>query len=80
MTVKPWRSKLLFDFKFIFNGALVMKISLNWLRDYIEIERYADQIAEILNDLGLPYEQIEHLADDTIINIEVTSNRGDWKL
>ena len=54
-----------------------MKISLNWLRDYIETDLKAEQIAEILSDLGLPCEGIEHLADDVVIDVEVTSNRGD---
>jgi len=54
-----------------------MKISLNWLSDYIETGLPAGQIAEILSDLGLPCEGIEHLDDDAVIDVEVTSNRGD---
>lgn len=54
-----------------------MKISLNWLSDYIKIDHPAEQIAEILSDLGLPCEGIEKLDDDTVIDVEVTSNRGD---
>ncbi len=54
-----------------------MKISLNWLSDYIKIEHSANQIAEILSDLGLPCEGIESFDDDAVIDVEVTSNRGD---
>ncbi|MBA7650042.1 hypothetical protein ES703_57843 [subsurface metagenome] len=54
-----------------------MKISLNWLTDYIETGLSAEQIAEILSDLGLPCEGIEHLDNDAVIDVEVTSNRGD---
>jgi len=54
-----------------------MKISLNWLREYIETGLAAEQIAEILSDLGLPCEGIEHLDNDAVIDVEVTSNRGD---
>jgi len=54
-----------------------MKISLDWLRDYIEIERPAEEVAELLSDLGLPCEGIEYLDDDVVIDVEVTSNRGD---
>jgi phenylalanyl-tRNA synthetase beta chain len=54
-----------------------MKISLNWLRDYVEIDLTAEQVAETLSDLGLPYEGIEYVGDDAVIDIEVTSNRGD---
>ncbi len=54
-----------------------MKISLNWLKDYIETGLSAEEIAEILSDMGFPYEGIEHTGDDAVIDIEVTSNRGD---
>jgi len=54
-----------------------MKILLTWLSDYIKIDRSAEQIAEILSDLGFPCEAIEHCGDDAVIDVEVTSNRGD---
>jgi len=54
-----------------------MKISLDWLSDYIEIEHCAGEIAEILSDLGFPCEGIEQVDDDTVIDAEITSNRGD---
>ncbi|MHC4725932.1 MAG: phenylalanine--tRNA ligase subunit beta [Planctomycetota bacterium] len=54
-----------------------MKVSLNWLSDYIETGLSADRIAEILSDLGFPCEGIEHLDDDVVIDVEITSNRGD---
>lgn len=54
-----------------------MKISRNWLRDYIETELSAEEISEILSDLGFPCEGIEHLADDSVIDAEITSNRAD---
>ena len=54
-----------------------MKISLNWLNDYIETALPAEQIAEVLSDLGFPCEGIEHLDDDIVIDVEITSNRGD---
>ena len=54
-----------------------MKISLNWLNDYVEIGQNAENCAQILSDLGFPTEGIEHFDDDTVIDIEVTSNRGD---
>jgi len=54
-----------------------MKVSLNWLRDYVDIDRKAEEVAEILSNLGLPCEGIEVLADDVVIDVEVTSNRGD---
>ena len=54
-----------------------MKISLKWLNDYIETGLSAEKIADILSDLGFPCEGTENLKDDTVIDIEVTSNRGD---
>ncbi len=54
-----------------------MKISLNWLSDYIETGLGAVEIADILSDLGFPCEGIEYLDDDTVIDVEITSNRGD---
>ena len=54
-----------------------MKILLSWLSDYIEIDRSVDEIADILSDLGFPDEGIEKLDGDTVIDLEITSNRGD---
>ncbi len=54
-----------------------MKILLSWLNDYIKTGLGAEQIAEILSSLGFPCEAIEHLGDDAVIDVEVTSNRGD---
>ncbi len=38
-----------------------MKISLNWLKQYIDINETPDKIAEILTDLGLEVEGMEHI-------------------
>ena len=54
-----------------------MFVLLSWLNDYIEIDSPPEQIAEVLSDLGLPCEGIRYLADDAVIDVEVTSNRGD---
>jgi phenylalanyl-tRNA synthetase beta chain len=65
-----------------------MKVLLSWLRDYVDIEHSAQEVAEILSNLGLPYEGIEQSGgpsstggyagtSDAIIDVEVTSNRGD---
>lgn len=54
-----------------------MKISLDWLNDYIETGLNAEAIAEILSDLGFPCEGIDHVEGDVVLDVEVTSNRGD---
>ena len=54
-----------------------MKISLDWLNDYIETGLEAEAIAEILSDLGFPCEGIDRVGGDVVLDVEVTSNRGD---
>src|SRR3990172_8448393 len=54
-----------------------MKISLDWLSDYIETGLDAERIAEILSDQGFPCEGIERTKGDAVLDIEITSNRGD---
>jgi phenylalanyl-tRNA synthetase beta chain len=54
-----------------------MKILLSWLNDYIETGLSAEKVAQVLSDLGLPCEGIESFGNDAVIDIEVTSNRGD---
>ncbi|MCX6553759.1 MAG: hypothetical protein NTZ12_01900, partial [Candidatus Aminicenantes bacterium] len=61
----------------VLEGLELMKISLNWLNDYVRTELPAQKIADILSDLGFPYEGIEYLKDDAVIDFEITSNRGD---
>lgn len=54
-----------------------MKILLSWLNDYIETGLSAERIAGILSDLGLSCEDIQQLGNDAVIDLEITSNRGD---
>lgn len=54
-----------------------MKISLEWLRDYVAFEQSAEELGEILSDRGFPIEGIEKVNDDTVLDVELTSNRGD---
>jgi phenylalanyl-tRNA synthetase beta chain len=65
-----------------------MKILLSWLNDYVEtrlgedtsrslVGGPAEKVAQVLSDIGLPCEGIESFGDDAVIDIEVTSNRGD---
>jgi phenylalanyl-tRNA synthetase beta chain len=57
-----------------------MKISLDWLGEYLPgaaREVGAERAAEALMNGGLPVEVIERVGDDTMIDVEVTSNRAD---
>ena len=38
-----------------------MKISLNWLKEYIEVDLSAEKVAEILTDTGLEVEGLEKI-------------------
>jgi phenylalanyl-tRNA synthetase beta chain len=54
-----------------------MKISLEWLNEYLPGPLDAQQLADALTHGGLPVEVIEQVGDDTVIDVEVTSNRPD---
>jgi phenylalanyl-tRNA synthetase beta chain len=55
-----------------------MKISLEWLTDFLPGKPVDGQTAaEALTDAGLPVESIETHGSDTVLDVEVTSNRGD---
>ena len=54
-----------------------MKTSLNWLGDFLETTPDAESAADALIRGGLPVEAIEKHWDDTVLDVEVTSNRSD---
>src|SRR5215207_6087976 len=54
-----------------------MKISLEWLRNYLPGDTAAPEAAETLTHGGFPVESVEHVGADTVLDVEVTSNRGD---
>ena len=56
-----------------------MNISLNWLQDYVEIDLPTVELTELLTQTGLNFEgYVETAHDDTVLDLEVTSNRPDW--
>jgi phenylalanyl-tRNA synthetase beta chain len=54
-----------------------MKISLEWLSEYLPGALDAQRAGDALTHGGLPVEVIEKHGDDVVIDVEVTSNRGD---
>jgi len=55
-----------------------MKITTNWINQYLQETRALDQIIETLERVGFPCEASEPLENgDTRLDIEITSNRGD---
>ncbi len=57
-----------------------MKISVNWLQDFVKLPPPIENIAERLTMAGLEVKKIEPWQNkkDTLFEIEVTSNRPDW--
>lgn len=57
--------------------GIKMKTSLNWLKDYVSITETPQELAALLSGIGFNIESIEILADDAVIDVEITSNRPD---
>ena len=55
-----------------------MRISYNWLKGYVNIKLSPEKLAGVLTMAGLAVESVQKAAGDTILEIEVTSNRPDW--
>lgn len=54
-----------------------MKISVDWLRDYVDFDLSPEQLADVLAERGMEVEELLQVGDDWCINIEVTANRPD---
>jgi phenylalanyl-tRNA synthetase beta chain len=54
-----------------------MKISMEWLGEYLPGELDPQTCADLLTNAGFPVEHIETVGGDTVLDVEVTSNRGD---
>lgn len=54
-----------------------MKVSLEWLSEFVSPVPPANRAGEILTMGGLPVENIEQVGPDTVVDVEVTSNRSD---
>ncbi|MBI4395211.1 MAG: phenylalanine--tRNA ligase subunit beta [Candidatus Omnitrophica bacterium] len=55
-----------------------MKISFNWLKDYVRVKGSAESLSDLLTMAGLNVEKSERVKNDTVLEIEVTTNRPDW--
>ncbi len=55
-----------------------MKISYNWLKDYVNVKLAPDKLADALNMAGLGVESVKSVGGDHIFEIEITANRPDW--
>lgn len=54
-----------------------MKISIDWLNQYLDRAVDASEADAVLTNVGFPIDGTEQVGDDTLIDVEVTSNRGD---
>ncbi|HTV55941.1 MAG TPA: phenylalanine--tRNA ligase subunit beta [Terriglobia bacterium] len=54
-----------------------MKISLNWLRDFIDVPAGPLEIKRTLTQVGLGVESVVGFDEDAILEVEVTTNRPD---
>ncbi|MFC1809542.1 phenylalanine--tRNA ligase subunit beta [Candidatus Omnitrophota bacterium] len=57
-----------------------MKVSERWLRNYVSIKKSIEEIAQSLTMAGLEVKNLHYdkELDDTIFEVEITSNRPDW--
>jgi phenylalanyl-tRNA synthetase beta chain len=54
-----------------------MKVSYNWLKEFVDFKLSPEELAHKLTMTGLEVEEIVTLDDDTVIEIGVTPNRPD---
>ena len=54
-----------------------MKISINWLKDYIALELPPAEVIAKLNGIGMLVDEWESVGDDVVLEIETYANRPD---
>lgn len=54
-----------------------MNISYNWLKDLVEVDLSPQETAEKLTSVGLAVEGVHPHGDDFVLDVDLTSNRGD---
>src|SRR5436190_8785069 len=54
-----------------------MFISYNWLRELTNIRLNPEEVRERLTNVGLAVDAVEQRGDDSVLDVEVPSNRGD---
>src|ERR1043166_2748658 len=54
-----------------------MKLSVEWIKEYVPIASSADEVAHKLTMAGLEVEETEETEIGPVLNVTVTPNRGD---
>ena len=55
-----------------------MKVSLDWLRDYVHLSDSPESLSELMTMAGLNVEKLHKTDGDVVFEIEITTNRPDW--
>ena len=55
-----------------------MKVPINWIKEFVDYQCAADDFAKLLTLGGMEIEGIEKCGKETIFEIPMTPNRGDW--
>ncbi|MCX5712752.1 MAG: phenylalanine--tRNA ligase subunit beta, partial [Candidatus Omnitrophica bacterium] len=55
-----------------------MKVTYNWLKDFVDIKLSPQALADKLTMAGIEVSAIEEKYGDYVFEIEITSNRPDW--
>jgi phenylalanyl-tRNA synthetase beta chain len=54
-----------------------MKVSYNWLKELVEFDLTARELADRLTMIGLAVDRVEEVNGDSVLEIDLTSNRPD---
>ncbi|UCF86530.1 MAG: phenylalanine--tRNA ligase subunit beta [Nitrospiraceae bacterium] len=54
-----------------------MKVSIQWLKEYVDFSMSPEELADVLTMAGQEVEGIESYEDDSILDISITPNRPD---
>jgi phenylalanyl-tRNA synthetase beta chain len=55
----------------------IMKVSLNWLKEFVEVPADARRLKADLTSVGLNAESFQAVGEDVVFEVEVTTNRPD---
>jgi len=55
-----------------------MKITYSWLKDFVDVKIPPQELAHKLTMAGLEVVSLESVGQDSVFEIEITSNRPDW--
>lgn len=55
-----------------------MKLPIGWLKELIDFNCPLDELADKLTMAGLEVEEVTQIGDETVFDVKVTPNRGDW--